>query len=103
MGIFSLINLFRGCDAYMKGKIKEAVSTNQWKQGDSVVGMRINTDKAMEYLSKHHQDILATGDDPDVITFIIQEGMSHYKCELHKTELTEEGQSALMVYRSASN
>ena len=99
MGLLSTLNLFRGCDAYMKGKIKEAVSSNQWKQGNSVVGMRINTDKAMEYLSKHQQDILGPGPDPDIITFVIQEGMTHYRCELQESELTGEGQSALIIYR----
>ena len=99
MGLLSTINLFRGCDAYMKGKIKEAVNSDQWKQGNSVVSMRINTEKAMKYLSKHHQDILAPGPDPDIITFVIQEGMTHYQCELVLTELMGEGQSALMVNR----
>ena len=99
MGLLSIINLFRGCDAYMKGKIKEAVNSDQWKQGNSVVSMRINTEKAMKYLSKHHQDILGPGSDPDIITFVIQEGMTHYRCELRESELMGEGQSALMIYR----
>ncbi len=99
MGILSAINLFRGCESYMIGKIKEAVSTSQWEQGDSVVGMTVNTEKAMKYLSKYPEDILNKGSDADCITFIMRLDMSHYRCELMSTELTGEGQSALMVYR----
>ena len=99
MGILSTINLFRGCEPYMRGKIKEAFNSSQWKQGNRVVGMQINTEKAMEYLSKHPEDILAPGSDPDVITFVIRYGLSHYRCELMSTELIGEGQSALMIYR----
>ena len=53
----------------------------------------------MEYLSKHPEDILNKGSDADCITFIIRSGMSHYKCELHSTELLSDIHSALMVYR----
>jgi hypothetical protein len=104
MGLNSTFNfLFRGCEAYMTGKLKEAVSSSSWEQGDSVVGMKVNTEKAMEYLSKYPNDILNKMSDSDLdadcITFIMRLNMSQYRCELMKTELTGEGQSALMVYR----
>ena len=99
MGILSAINLFRGCEPYMRGKVKEAINSSQWKLGERVVGMKINTEKAKEYLSKHPEDILNSGADTECITFIIRSGMTHYKCELMNTELLDDIQSALMVYK----
>ena len=100
MGLNSAFNfLFRGCEAYMIGKIKEARSSSEWKQGDSVVGMKVNTEKAMKYLSKHPEDIFGHAQSPDGIPFIIREGMAHYKCELIKTELLDDITSALLIYR----
>ena len=100
MGLNSTFNfLFRGCEAYMIGKIKEARSTSEWKQGNSVVGMQVNTEKAMEYLSKHPEDMFGQAQNPDGIPFIIREGMAHYQCELINTELLDDISSALLIYR----
>jgi hypothetical protein len=103
MGVLNIINLFfRGSEVYMKGKVKDAVSSSKWSQiegGQQVVGWKVNAKKAKEYLSKHPEVILNSGADSECITFIMQSGMAHYRCELMTTGSAGEGQSALMVYR----
>lgn len=98
MGISSIINLFLGCDAYMRGKLKEAVKSSQWKQGENPVGMKVNTDMARKYLSKHSDDILGSRDSAEDITFIMRLGNTHYRCELLSEPLNEVI-SVLFVHR----
>ncbi len=86
----------------MQGKVNDAVRSDKWMQYEDVgevVGWEVNTNKAMDFLSKHPEVILNPGSDPECITFIMQSGMAHYKCELMGAGLPGEGYSALMIYR----
>lgn len=98
MGISSIINLFLGCDTYMRGKLKEAVQSAQWQQGEYPVGMKVNTNMARKYLSKHSDDVLGSRDSAEDITFIIRLGNTHYRGELLAEPLNEVI-SVLFVYR----